>query len=133
MRLTGVGTHIPSVLLSALKVRGLHCGVTEKHVSTPKNKRILAAIEAPLMSGYLYAHQSVLRVKEGGESPQVKQMRLFDPSTNQNEDDYLDSLAGAISTEPIKIGQNNLYPAYSSKDDWRPSNQYLEMKIDFDL
>jgi len=44
-------------------------------------------------------------------------MRLFDPSTNQNEDDYLESLAGAISTEPIKIGQNNLYPAYSSKDD----------------
>lgn len=31
--------------LSALKVPGIHCGVTEKHVSTPKNKRILAAIE----------------------------------------------------------------------------------------
>lgn len=85
------------------------------------------------MSGYLYAHQSLLKTKEGGESPQVKQMRLFDPSTNQNEDDYLDSLAGAISTEPIKIGQNNLYPAYNSKDDWRPSNQYLEMELEFDL
>ncbi|EXC29663.1 hypothetical protein J536_0691 [Acinetobacter sp. 809848] len=44
-------------------------------------------------------------------------MHLFDPSTNQNDVDYLESLAGAISTEPIKIGQNNLYPAYSSKDD----------------
>lgn len=69
------------------------------------------------MSCYLYAHQSVLKTKGRQESPQVKQMRLFDPSNNQKEDDYLDSLAGAISTEPIKIGQNNLYPAYSSKDD----------------
>jgi len=95
-----------------------------------KNKRILEALEAPLLSGFLYAHQSVLKVN-GQDSPQVKEMRLFDPSVTNNKDDYVDSLAGAVSAEPVRIGRNNLYPAYKQENDWKPDNQYLKMTLDF--
>jgi len=112
------------------KRRNIHCGVRELHESQNKNKRILATLEAPLLSGYLHAHQSVLQVN-GQESPQVKEMRLFDPSVTNNKDDYVDSLAGAISAEPIRIGSLNHYPKYDNNNNWQASNQYTEMKLDF--
>ena len=79
---------------------------------------------------FLYAHQSVLKLN-GQDSPQVKQMRLYDPSITNNEDDYVDSLAGAISAEPIRIGNHNHYPTYNHNNNWQASNQYNEMKLDF--
>lgn len=127
----GIGGHIPAVLKSALKVRGLICAVVEKHVTTSKNKRILGAIEAPLMSGILYAHSSVLNHPEGGESVQVKQMRLFNPAITHQQDDYIDALAGAIAAEPVRIGYNTNYPTYNSQNDWRQANHISEAEFDF--
>ena len=82
------------------------------------------------MGGYLYAHQSVLQTN-GQDSVQVKQMRLFDPSVTNNQDDYIDALAGAIASEPIRIGTHNNYPTYNHSNNWQASNQYSEMKLDF--
>ncbi len=126
----GVGTHFPSILRSVFKKRNIYCGVRELHETQNKNKRILGTLEAPLLSGYLYAHQSVLQVN-GTDSPQVKEMRLFDPSVTNNKDDYVDSLAGAISAEAVRIGTHNHYPTYNHNNNWQASNQYSEMKLDF--
>lgn len=126
----GIGGHVPSILRSVLKKRNIYCGVIEKHESQNKNKRIIGTLEAPLLGSYLYAHQSVLTIK-GTESPQVKEMRLYDPTITNQKDDYLDSLAGAISAEPIRIGTLNQYPTYNHNNNWQASNQYYEMKSDF--
>ncbi|MBL8286162.1 hypothetical protein ACLDXX_12515 [Acinetobacter baumannii] len=67
----------------------------------------------------------------GTDSPQVKEMRLFDPSVTNNKDDYVDSLAGAVSAEPVRIGTHNQYPTYNHNNNWQASNQYSEMKLDF--
>ena len=58
----GSGTHVPSILRGALKRRRLQCAVREDAVSSNKNRDILAALQPPLMSGYLWAHTSVLEV-----------------------------------------------------------------------
>lgn len=92
MKRIGIGGYFPSILRSVFKKRDIYCGVIERHETLNKNKRILEAIEAPLLSGFLYAHESVLKLN-GQDSPQVKQMRLYDPSITNNEDDYIDSLA----------------------------------------
>lgn len=126
----GIGGHVPSILRSVLKKRNLYCGVIEKHESANKNKRIIGTLEAPLLGGYLYAHQSVLQTN-GQDSVQVKQMRLFDPSVTNNQDDYIDALAGAISAEPVRIGTHNHYPTYNHNNNWQAQNQYTEMRLDF--
>lgn len=126
----GIGGHVGSILRSVLKKRNIYCGVIERHESQNKNKRIIEAIEAPLLSGYLYAHESVLKLN-GQDSPQVKEMRLYDPSLTNQKDDYMDSLAGAISSEPIKIGRHNNYPTYNQNNNWMGANQVSEMKLDF--
>lgn len=126
----GIGGYFGTILRSVFKKRNIYCGVQEKHETQNKNKRILEALEAPLLSGFLYAHASVLKLN-GQDSPQVKQMRLYDPSIANNADDYIDSLAGAVSSEPIRIGTNNHYPTYKHENNWQSENQYLEMKIGF--
>lgn len=126
----GIGGHVPSILRSILKKRNIYCGIEELHETQNKNKRIIAALESPLLSGYLYAHESVLETN-GQESIQVKEMRLYDPSITNQKDDYIDSLAGAISAEPIRIGSHNHYPSYNENNNWSASNQYMEMKLDF--
>lgn len=55
----GIGGFAGSSLKSALKKRKLRCGVEEHHATLNKNKRILDALEGPLMSGLLWAHISV--------------------------------------------------------------------------
>lgn len=126
----GIGGYFGTILRSILKKRNLYCGVMERHENQNKNKRILEAVEAPLLSGFLYAHQSVLYLN-GQDSPQVKQMRLYDPSITSNQDDYIDSLAGAISSEPIRIGKHNHYPVYNHNNNWQAANQYTDFKLDF--
>lgn len=126
----GIGGYFPSILRSVLKKRNLYCGIIERHETQNKNKRILEALEAPLLSGFLYVHQSVSQLN-GSDSPQIKQMRLFDPSITNNEDDYIDSLAGAVSAEPILIGRHNNYPTYNHNNNWMASDQMDEMKLDF--
>lgn len=128
----GVGTHVPSTLRSALKQRNIVCGVTEQHATKNKNIRIISAIESPLMSGYLYAHKSVLKDNAGNESIIVKKFKAFDPSKANNKDDEMDSLAGAISAEPIRIGMNNHIATYDPNKNWMPNNRMGEVTIDFD-
>tara|TARA_R110000868_G_scaffold197434_7_gene443597 strand:+ start:3884 stop:5470 length:1587 start_codon:yes stop_codon:yes gene_type:complete len=92
----GTGGTVPAILRKALM--GTGCTVGEKHPTEQKNKRIINAIEAPLSGGFLYAHESIMN----GEA--YTQMRDWNPMVTDQNDDYLDSLAGAILSSPIRLG-----------------------------
>lgn len=131
----GIGGFAPAALRGALKARGLRCGIAEIHSSKAKNKRILEAVEAPLISGELWAHLSVLTDNgkpDGEDSEQVKQMRLFNPAITEQPDDDLDSLAGAISAEPVRIGKSLNKVNYKESQDWRMNGGTHEAALDFD-
>lgn len=122
----GAGTFAPAYLKAALKQARLICGVTEKHESNNKNRRILEAIEPPLTSGVLWAHMSVL------EGPAWDQMRDWNPAVTDQPDDHLDSLAGAITQTPERIGKRaGLIPPVTAPEDWRPSAGQHEVELEF--
>lgn len=128
----GIGGFFPDVLKSCLKQRRMRCGVSEIHSTIAKNKRILGAIEAPLKSGVLWAHLSVLEDEYGEDSVQVKQMRMFNAAITDQEDDYLDSLAGAIDDEPVRIGKSHNTVNYKESPNWRTNGGVYDAALEFD-
>ncbi|AZS49354.1 transcriptional regulator [Entomomonas moraniae] len=120
----GSGGFVPPILRKALQ--GTGCAIRECHVSTNKQKRILDALEPPLLSGFIWAHKNVL------DGPAIEQMRNFNPEYTNQEDDYIDSLAGAILQTPVRIckkignSENN-----QDNNTWRPNNTSYEVKTDY--
>lgn len=98
VEVNGIGGHVPSILRGALKQRRLQCGVSEDDARSNKNQDILGTFEPALSGQYLWAHTSVLEVVE-------TQMREWNPAVKEQEDDYLDCAARAISAEPVRIGK----------------------------
>jgi hypothetical protein len=127
----GIGGFAGSSLKGALKKRRIRCGVTEQHAVQNKNKRILEALEGPLLSGLLWAHISVLENEKGEDSPEAKQMREWNPAISSQPDDYLDSSAGAIVLAPERIGKihNNLEA--NESPNWRTNGGVIEATLDF--
>ena len=119
----GPGGFVPNILKQALK--GTGCGVGEEHSSTNKQKRILDAFESPLSAKFLWAHVDVLR------GPLWDQMRDFNPAITTQDDDYLDSGAGAISQTPVRIGRIVGKPTETRRDDWRPDAGVHEVQVDY--
>ncbi|MFS1586867.1 phage terminase large subunit [Acinetobacter radioresistens] len=130
----GPGTFAPSALKGALKKRRIRCGVAEVHNSIAKNKRILEALEGPLLSGLLWVHTSVVDTPEEGEnsSPTYKKMRMFNPAITNQPDDELDSLAGAITDSPERVGKihNGLEP--NESPNWRTDGGVTDAALDFE-
>jgi hypothetical protein len=129
----GVGAFAPAFLRTAFKQARLQCGVTEEPQATNKNKRILEAIEGPLNSGQLWAHVSVL------DSPAYTQMRDWNPAIQNQPDDDLDSLAGAIAETPERVqrgaGQDaqeskGWKPPQQAREDWRPETGVHEVELE---
>lgn len=110
----GIGGFVAPILTRALRQQGLACGVSEVHVATKKNSRILAAIEPPLSSNVLWAH---LRVMDG---PASQQMRDWNPAVKEQPDDYIDSAAGALLQAPHRIIRNYGNASDRPGQDWRP-------------
>lgn len=124
----GAGTFAPTYLKAALKQACVFaCGVTERHESGNKNKRILEAIEGPLRSGTLWAHVDVLR------GPASDQMRDWNPAITDQPDDYIDSLAGAITQQPERISRHvaGLIAPRGSAQDWRPDAGAHEVAVEY--
>jgi hypothetical protein len=131
----GVGTHIPAYLKAVFKARRIRCGVVEHHATQQKNKRILSAIEGPLTSGLLWAHMSVLeQTDESGnvrDAAAVVEMRQFNPATQNQPDDYCDSLAGAINDGPCRVGKLLKKQDALHNDTWRTPSGTYEAGLDF--
>lgn len=119
----GIGGHVPSILRGAIKRRGLPCAVKEVHSTGNKNRRILAAFEPPLKSGYLWAHVSVLEVVE-------HQMRDWNPGIADQPDDYLDAGAGAITAEPVRIGKLVSSREQRAAQGWQPATGAHDYELD---
>ena len=91
----GVGEFVGRML--AEELRGTGIGVEEHYVTGNKQDRIIMAIETRLYSGKLYVHKSVM------DTGFASQLRDFDATLTNQEDDYIDSVASAINREPILI------------------------------
>jgi len=118
----GPGGFVPAIARKHLKRKGI--SVTEDFSSENKQKRILDAFEAPLSSGFLWAHTSVT------DGPAYDQMIQFNPLAKNQADDYLDSGAGAISETPVRIGRVVGKPTGEPVDDWRPSAGVHEVTLE---
>ena len=123
----GVGTFAPAWLKTALKQAKLQCGVKAEAQAANKNRRILEALEGPLNSGQLWAHTSVI------DGPAWEQMRDWNPAVADQPDDHLDSVAGAITETPERIGRSlglGWIPPGKARDDWRPSAGVHEVELE---
>lgn len=122
----GIGGFAPAVLKAALKQRRLHCGVAEKQAVLNKDRRILEAFEPIISSGMLWAHASVL------DGPLWDQMRDWIPGASSQQDDYLDSGAGAVTETPERIKAHKAgNPTTAKSDDWRPQSGVYEVEMEF--
>ena len=129
----GIGNFAPASLKGALKKRKIRCGVAEQHSVGQKNKRILDALEGPLISGMLWVHVSVVDTDEGeNTSEKFKQMRMFNPAITNQEDDYLDSLAGAVNDSPERIGKSHDTVNYKESPNWRTNGGVYDAALEFD-
>lgn len=124
----GIGGFAPTVLKAALKQAKLgDCGVSEIQSTGNKNKRILEALEDPLMAGTLWAHTSVL------EGPAYDQMRDWNPGVAEQPDDHVDSFAGAVTETPERIGRairDGWIAPEKPRDDWREVTGEHEVQLE---
>lgn len=118
----GPGGFVPAIARKHLKRHGI--SVIEDYSIENKQKRILDAFEAPLSSGFLWAHTSVL------EGPTYDQMMQFNPLAKNQADDYLDSGAGAIAETPVRIGRVVGKPTGERTDDWRPGAGQFSVELE---
>jgi hypothetical protein len=118
----GPGGFVPPILRRALK--GTGCAVREEHSSVNKQTRILDALEPPISARFLWAHVSVL------EGPSWDQMKDFNPAFKDQDDDYLDSAAGAINQTPVRIGKAVKNFGGQKTKDWRPASGEYEVTLE---
>lgn len=118
----GPGGFVPAIARKHLKKYGI--AVRDDFSTTNKQKRILDAFEAPLSSGFLWAHVSVL------DGPTYGQMRDFNPSMKDQPDDYIDAGAGAIADTPVRIGRQVGKPTGEPVDDWRQGAGVHEVQLE---
>jgi hypothetical protein len=118
----GPGGFVPAIARKHLKKHGI--AVREDHVTTNKQKRILDGFEAPLSSGFLWAHTSVL------DGPAYNQMQEFNPALRDQSDDYIDSASAAIADTPVRIGKLVGNPTAEVMDDWRHSAGVHEVTLE---
>jgi hypothetical protein len=117
----GIGGFAPAVLKAALKQRRIICGVSEEPSLANKNKRILEAYEPVISARMLWAHVDVL------EGPLWDQMKDFNPETQNQEDDYVDVTAAAITDTPERIKTEPPPDTPEHKtENWRPAGNVHE-------
>lgn len=121
----GIGQFAPAVLRAALKQRRLHCAVREESAVANKDRRILEAFEPIITSGMLWAHVSVL------DGATWNQMRDWVPGVPNQDDDYLDSGAGAITEAPERIrAEMGGKPPDVAREDWQPMSGTYEVELE---
>ncbi len=118
----GLGKFLPGLLRHALARIGYGAAVVEHVSQQAKAARILAAFDAPLAAGRLYAHDSVLA------SPLITEMREWRPGQASARDDGLDAVAGCLLAEPVRLG----LAARPQRQDWRPGGGQHKARGDFD-
>lgn len=117
----GPGGFVPPILRKHLA--GTGCAVREQWSSENKDRRILDGLEPPLSGRFLWAHVDALDVIE-------PQMRDWIPGAANQPDDYLDAGAGAIRTQPVRIGKVIGNPRQSARHHWQPATGTYDVAVD---
>jgi hypothetical protein len=92
----GVGGMLPPLFRKHAASKGITC--EGKPTSQNKMEKIVHAYEVALASGLVHAHKSVM------ETPFRSQLRDFNHKTaGRGKDDFIDSVAMAILSQPIRI------------------------------
>ena len=92
----GIGKFLPALLRQELVRTHTPCAVIEETARQNKVRRILSALDAPLMNGSLFVRSEIKR------TPFLQEMTDFNPIGN-GHDDGLDALAGCLLSEPIHL------------------------------
>lgn len=118
----GPGTFLPPLLRRALAGTGI--GVIEVNRKGDKSLYILDALEPPLSGQFLWAHVRLWDTKV------IDQMRDWIPGVENQEDDFIDSGAGAVKQTPIRIGKVLGNVKHINRQPWRPSSGVHEVKVE---
>ena len=123
----GLGKFLPGLLRRELAQTADEdwpgAAVIECSSRQAKAARILAAFDAPLAAGAIYAHDSVLA------SPFLVEMREWRPNLAHMRDDGLDAVAGCLLSEPVRL---NAQPKPAGKRrDWRSGSGGFKASSDF--
>lgn len=118
----GPGTFLPPLLRRALAGTGV--GVIEVNRKGDKSKYILDALEPPISGQFLWAHVSLWETKL------PDQMRDWIPEAESQEDDYIDSGAGAVKQTPIRIGKVIGNVKELERKRWRANSGVHEVGVD---
>lgn len=126
----GLGKFLPGLLRRALHEAAdadwPGAAVIECNSRQAKAARILAAFDAPLAAGAIFAHDSVLA------SPFLVEMREWRPNLAQARDDGLDAVAGCLLSEPVRLNAHaKTAGRHAGRKDWRPGSGGFKASTDF--
>ena len=122
----GIGRFLPGLLRRELETQGVPCAVLEHYSSTPKDRRILEAFDAPLAAGRIHVHENVRA------SPFITEMREWRPASKAL-DDGLDAVAGCLLAEPVRLPRNPNALAPGKRPSWSGGGGSFTAKTNFDL
>ena len=120
----GIGKFLPNILRREIRSARSLCRVQEHSASRNKDIRILEAFDVAMATERLHIHKSVL------DTPFINEMQEWVPGKSNNRDDGLDAVAGAIETQPEKLG---IIPLSGGAHNWHQSGQLAKAKTDFKL
>ncbi len=107
----GIGKFLPALLRQEFARHRTACAVVEEISRQNKAARIIAALDAPLMNGSFWVHESVK------QTPFLNEMQDFLPNGTAH-DDGLDAVAGCLLSEPVRL-KHFQKPALKHYSEWR--------------
>ena len=97
----GIGKFLPEFLRGELLKMGVNCQVVAKTSRISKVLRIVDAFDAVCSAGYLFVNEKVKN------TPFIAEFTDWNTDSNEH-DDGLDSVAGALTAEPVKMPVSSL-------------------------
>ncbi len=123
VEINGIGRFLPQILRRELSKMNIATSVLEVSNTRPKHLRILEAFDAVLAAEMLHVHERVYKTSF------IREMREWRPGKN-GQDDGLDAVAGALSSEPIRIGSA---PRKLNKKQWHGTSHITHAETEFQI
>lgn len=124
IEINGIGRFLPKILRRELNKMNIPTSVLEVSNTRPKHIRILEAFDAVLAAEMLHVHDRIYKTGF------IREMREWRPTKN-SRDDGLDAVAGALSSEPIRIG--SLLRNSARKPNWQTGTTPIQADTSFDI
>lgn len=118
----GVGTFLPDELKVRLRRKGSSIRVMPRNTSREKNERIMQTLDPMLSHGALRAHARIW------DTPLVREMREWLPTSKRNRDDGLDAVTACLECLPARRA-----PAIAglTRPTWRAATTTMRAQTEF--